>query len=90
MKKFNIADEFIPWDNSWCINIETGKDFNITHSRYISKFYDCYTCDECEKDATFTIVSDSYTVKPENSLNEHEFINIRSSKTGNIYRCLKK
>ena len=76
---------YIPEDNSWCINVNTQED------AFIAK--DC--CNQSEKDAIFIIDKAPYIAKVEFDVHENEkrkcvktFVNVKSLKTGNIYRVL--
>ena len=81
-RKVKIGDLFYPRDNSWCINLETGK------SAFICAAY----CDEDEKYARFVIVDEPYwaTVKTcvYNEDEVYQFVNVKSLKTGKYYRTL--
>lgn len=74
-----IGMKYVPYDNSWCINIKT-------HTQaYITPDY-CYT--EGESDATFTIVSIPYEEEIPNYAIRRTFVNVESNKTKNIYKVL--
>lgn len=81
-RKVKIGDIFYPRDNSWCINLETGK------SAYICAAY----CDEDEEYARFVIVDEPYwaTVKTcfYNEDAVYQFVNVKSLKTGKYYRVI--
>ncbi len=81
-RKVKIGDYFYPRDNSWCINLETGE------SAYICNAY----CDDDEKNARFVIVDEPYwaTVKTcfYNEDMWHQFVNVKSLKTGKYYRTI--
>ncbi len=73
-----IGMEYVPYDNSWCINIKTREMANIMPDY-------CFT--EGEHGATFTIVSMPYEEEVfSNTI--RTFVNVESNKTGNIYRIL--
>lgn len=81
-RKVKIGDIFYPRDNSWCINLETGK------SAFICAAY----CIGDEKYARFVIVDEPYwaTVKTclYNEDEVYQFVNVKSLKTGKYYRTL--
>lgn len=74
------------FDNSYCINIETGNFAALVqdHDEY-------YSPDKNEDGAIFEIVSEPYVEQVNIFINDYEdrtFINVKSSLTGNIYRVL--
>lgn len=74
------------YDNSFCVNAETGK-----HALLVQDHDDCsfYRPDAQEDGAIFTVCSDPY----EEYIDKwglYKFINVKSSKTVNIYRVLYK
>lgn len=76
---------YIPRDNSWCINVDTEEDAHLVEG----------CCDKQEKNSSFTIISEPYCetvlfdkLYPKEGTRTKKFINIRSSKTGNVYRVL--
>lgn len=78
-----IGNLYHPFDNSYCINCETGKWGNLVQS-HVGPY-----CPDEEDGASFEIVSEPY----EEVVNcfgshKHTFIKVKSSKTGNIYRTL--
>jgi len=83
-----IGKLYHPYDNSYCINVETKKKALIVQrSPYDYYEYDPYPIEE--DGATFTIVSEPYIDKvdfPENK--DYTFINVQSSNTNSIYRVL--
>ena len=73
-------------DNSFCINLE-----NNIYTALVQEHNDYYSPDIKEDGAIFKIVSKPY----DKDINEHgikygikTFIEIKSNKTGNIYRVL--
>lgn len=87
MKKI-IGKNYLPYDNSFCINCRNGRRAMLvqrspTDNEYIGP-------DPEEENATFEIVTNPY--KEEiifiGRFYIEEFINVKSSKTGNIYRTL--
>ena len=70
------------YDNSYCININTGICANLVqeHDAY-------YRPDPSEDGAIFTICSNPYD-KYIKIYGLKKFINVKSSRTGNIYRVL--
>ena len=79
-----IGKNYFPIDNSFCINCSNGKNALIVqrHDEY-------YHPDKEEDGADFKIVTEPY--KEEIYFcgpRTYMFINVQSSKTGNIYRTL--
>ena len=80
---------YIPYDNSYCINCRNGKRAMLVSKgpsdvEYIGP-------DKEEENASFEIVCEPYEEAVLDVLREeyiHTFINVVSSKTGNIYRTL--
>lgn len=77
-----MGSNYRVFDNSFVINVNTG-----LYTALVQQHTNFYNPDEKEDGATFTICSDPY--------NEYisiygwrKFINVKSSKTGNIYRVL--
>lgn len=74
-----IGKLYDPYDNSYCINVRTGESALLTKG----------VCDEDERCASFTIVCEPYKEKIYFCGPHIEtFVNVKSSKTGNIYRTL--
>ena len=73
------------FDNSYCINVETGERACLVqnHDEY-------YSPDKNEDGAIFEIVSEPYVeqVKIYYKYEDRIFINVKSSLTGNVYRVL--
>ena len=74
------------YDNSFCINLETGNCAALvqTHDEW-------YSPDEKEDGALFKIVSEPYVVNIYEGgryYGKKEFINVKSTFTGNTYRVL--
>ena len=79
-----IGNYYRPIDNSFCINCRTGKKAFIVqgHNEY-------YSPDEEEDGAIFKIVTEPYEEEIYfEGLRSFTFINVKSSKTKNIYRTL--
>ena len=75
--------KYNPIDNSWCINLATREGAYLA-SRY---------CDKKEINAEFEIVSEPYDEVIIDrfihiTIFVRKFVNVKSSKTGNIYRTL--
>ena len=79
--KPSVGDFFKPFDNSYCIDLETGEQ------AYITPTY-CYPC---ELGASFKIVNEPYWSLAKNVFdifNPYLFVNVISTKTGRYYRVL--
>ena len=75
----SIIGNYYPIDNSFCINCRNGKDALIVPG--------CQ--DKEEENANFIIVSEPYEEEIYfYGKHSYTFINVQSSKTGNIYRTL--
>ncbi len=74
------------YDNSFCINVDTGVSALLVQE--YDMFYP-YRPDKNEDGAVFTICSNPYD-KYIDIYGLKKFINVKSSKTGNIYRVLFK
>lgn len=70
------------YDNSFCINVNTGASALL-----VQEYNDYYRPDPYEDGATFTICSNPYEERI-GSYGLYKFINVKSSKTGYIYRVL--
>lgn len=74
------------YDNSFCINLETGN-----HASLVQQHDEWYSPDEKEDGALFKKVSEPY-VEDIYECGYHygnkEFINVKSTFTGNTYRVL--
>ena len=79
-----IGNYYRPIDNSFCINCRTGKKVHIV------QVHDDYYFPDIEEDgANFKIVTEPYEEEIYfEGLRPYTFINVKSSKTGNIYRTL--
>jgi hypothetical protein len=77
--EYPIGMKYVPYDNSWCINIKTFENAFITPGY-------CYT--EGESGATFTIVSKPYEEEIPDYAIRRTFVNVESNKTKNIYKVL--
>ena len=74
-----------PYDNSFCIKI-SGK---VSNNRHDNRYYITQNGyhDEIEDGATFIIISEPYEqVTFHDEVSTRTFINVISTKTGNIYR----
>ena len=78
--KSSVGDFFKPFDNSHCIDIETGNDAYLTPG---------YCC-PCEVGASFKIVEEPYwsLVSVLGIFTPYLFVNVISTKTGRYYRVL--
>lgn len=79
--KYNVGEVFKPYDNSYCIDLETGK-----HS-YITPTY----CIDEEEGTVFIIVEEPYYDLVKNIhgvYTSHRFVTVRSNNTGKLYRAL--
>lgn len=79
--KYNVGEAFRPYDNSYCIDLETGK-----HS-YITPTY----CINEEEGTVFTIVEEPYYDLVKTVCGEyvsHRFVTVMSKNTGKLYRVL--
>ena len=79
--KYNVGEVFTPYDNSYCIDLETGK-----HS-YITPAYCIYE----EEGTVFTIVEEPYYDLVKTVYDEYvsrRFVTVRSNYTGKLYRSL--
>ena len=94
-----IGNKYVPYDNSYCTNIENGKESLIVPESkqylmsdgtriYNKTYHEGYH--SCEPNAEFVITSDPYKYKVsiENRLVDFLFINVRSTITSKIYRTL--
>lgn len=82
----SVGDFFNPFDNSYCIDLETGEQ------AYITPTY-CYPsyCYPCELGASFKIVDEPYWSLAKNVFDmfvPYLFVNVISTKTGRYYRVL--
>lgn len=74
-----VGKKYIPIDNSYCINTETGKEAHIVPGY----------CDEEELHSIFEIISEPYKEEVYFvGYRIHTFIDIKSGNTGKIYRTL--
>ena len=74
------------FDNSYCINVENGK-----YASLVQDHDEWYSPDKNEDGAIFEIVSDPYYDAVHIIGDEFKtcnFINVKSSLTGNVYRVL--
>jgi len=74
------------FDNSYCINIKTGK-----YASLVQDHDEWYSPNKNEDGAIFEIVSDPYYDSVNIIGDEFKtcnFINVKSSLTGNVYRVL--
>lgn len=79
--KASIGDFFKPFDNSHCIDLETGIQAYLTPG---------YCC-PCEVGASFKIVDEPYWALTKNVFDifvPYLFVNVISTKTGRYYRVL--
>ena len=76
----SVGDFFKPFDNSYCIDIETGNDAYLTPG----------CCCHCEVGASFKIVEEPYwsLVSVLGIFTPYLFVNVISTKTGRYYRVL--
>lgn len=77
----SVGDLFKPFDNSYCIDLETGEQSYITPA---------YCC-PCEVGALFKIVDEPYWALAKNVFDiftPYLFVNVISTKTGRYYRVL--
>lgn len=78
---------YIPYDNSFCINCRNGKNAMLVSKDPSDLYY--IGPDKEEDGANFEIVTEPYEEKIYfEGLRSYTFINVKSSKTGNIYRTL--
>lgn len=71
------------YDNSFIINVNTG-----LYTALVQQHDTFYSPDPSEDGATFTICSNPYYKFIDTYSKIAKFINVKSSKTGNIYRVL--
>ena len=78
-----LGKEYDVCDNSYCINLANGKNTYL-----VQKVGPYYSPDKDEKDARFIIVKKPYIKKVTNAVGSFYliFVNVVSTKTGNIYR----
>lgn len=79
--KASVGDLFKPFDNSYCIDLETG------FQAYLTPTYCC----PCEVGASFKIVDEPYWSLAKNVFDifsPYLFVNVISTKTGRYYRVL--
>ena len=79
--KASVGDLFKPFDNSYCIDLETG------NQAYLTPTYCC----PCEVGASFKIVDEPYWSLAKNVFDifsPYLFVNVISTKTGRYYRVL--
>ena len=91
-KDYKIGDLYKPFDNSFCINLETKED-SLILQQDIDFPCDCYVGPNPEEDgASFVAISDPYKfqVKFLGDFVTKDFINVKSTLTGNTYRTLYK
>ena len=82
-----IGKYYSPFDNSFCINLKTGESAMIVQKSLND--FEYYGPNPEEENAHFEIVSNPYKeVIFFIDKRTKEFINVKSSKTGNIYRTL--
>lgn len=82
-----IGNFYIPYDNSFCINCRNGKRTMLVPKS--PSDLDYIGPDKEEENASFEIVTEPYEEKIYfEGLRSYTFINVKSSKTGNIYRTL--
>lgn len=79
------VDYYNVYDNSWCINLATNRKAFLLQTHENS-----YEPDKKEDGALFEIVSNPYKLEIADSIKYgiKEFINVKSTKTGYIYRVL--
>ena len=80
-KAVSVGDLFKPFDNSHCIDLETGTQSYLTPA---------YCC-PCEVGASFKIVDEPYWSLTKNVFGifvPYLFVNVISTKTGRYYRVL--
>jgi hypothetical protein len=79
--KYNVGEVFVPYDNSYCIDLETGKHAYITPSFCIN-----------EEETIFTIVEEPYYdlvwTDAYHKYISHRFVTVISKNTGKMYRVL--
>lgn len=79
---YKIGEQFKIYDNSYAINLETGKDVQLLTERCIPEEYG----------AEYTIVEEPYwdMVYEEayGKYGSERFVTVQSSNTGNLYRVL--
>lgn len=79
--KYNVGEAFRPYDNSYCIDLETGRRAYITPTYCIGE----------ENDTIFIIIEEPYYDLVKNVYgvyNSHKFVTVRSNNTGKLYRVL--
>jgi hypothetical protein len=82
-KAVSVGDLFKPFDNSHCIDLETGEQAYLTPT----------FCCPCEVGACFKIVDEPYWSLTKNVFDifvPYLFVNVISTKTGRYYRVLFK
>ena len=80
-KAVSVGDLFKPFDNSHCIDLETGTQAYLTPA---------YCC-PCEVGASFKVVDEPYWPLTKNVFgifSPYLFVNVISTKTGRYYRVL--
>lgn len=80
-KAVSVGDFFKPFDNSHCIDLETGMQAYLTPT----------FCCPCEVGASFKIVDEPYWALAKNVFDiftPYLFVNVISTKTGRYYRVL--
>lgn len=70
---------YCPYDNSWCINVETGTEAALKTIGF--PFGNISSC-------KYEIVSEPYEVLISEYNTTRQFINVKSSNTGIVYRTL--
>lgn len=81
---------YIPYDNSYCINCRNGKRAMLVPKNPLDLDY--IGPDKEEENANFEIVCEPYEEDIYDYISHknitHIFVNVISSKTGNLYRTL--
>ncbi len=80
-KEVSVGDLFKPFDNSHCIDLETGLQAYLTPT----------FCCPCEVGASFKIVDEPYWALTKNVFDifvPYLYVNVISTKTGRYYRVL--
>jgi hypothetical protein len=79
--KYNVGEAFRPYDNSYCIDLETGKRAYITPTYCIGE----------EQDTIFIIIEEPYYDLVKTVYGDYvsrRFVTVRSKNTGKLYRTL--
>lgn len=79
--KYNVGEVFTPYDNSYCIDLETGRRAYITPTHCIGE----------ERDTIFIIIEEPYYDLVKTVCGyyaSHRFVTVMSKNTGKLYRVL--